>query len=101
VTWGTGRLQGTGVSADFAATTAAVDNLIDLMGLLKNDYLANAKWYTRRSVITKMRKFKDTTGSRSGPELRRRLLRDDLRLSDRADGGHLGARRELLLARLR
>jgi HK97 family phage major capsid protein len=38
------------------------DNLIDIIGLLKNAYLPNAKWFTRRSVITKIRKFKDSTG---------------------------------------
>jgi HK97 family phage major capsid protein len=42
--------------------TTPVDNLIDIMGLLKNAYLPNAKWFTRRSVITKIRKFKDSTG---------------------------------------
>lgn len=61
VTWGTVGFIGTGASADFAATNP-VNNLHDIIGLLKNDYLLNAKFYTRRSVITKIRKFKDTTG---------------------------------------
>lgn len=61
VTWGQIGYKATGASADFAASNP-VDNLIDLIGLLKNDYLANAKFYTRRSVITKIRKFKDSTG---------------------------------------
>jgi len=61
VTWGQIGYKATGASGDFAASNP-VDNIIDLMGLLKNDYLANAKWYTRRSVITKIRKFKDSTG---------------------------------------
>jgi HK97 family phage major capsid protein len=62
VTWGEIGFKKTGVSADFAATQSAIDNLIDIVGLLKNEYLGNAKFYTRRSVITKMRKFKDSTG---------------------------------------
>jgi HK97 family phage major capsid protein len=61
VTWGQIGYKATGVNSDFAASNP-IDNLLDLMGLLKNDYLANAKWYTRRTVITKIRKFKDSTG---------------------------------------
>lgn len=61
VTWGQLGFKATGVSSNFAASNP-VDNLIDLMGLLKNDYLTNAKWFTRRSVITLIRKFKDSTG---------------------------------------
>jgi HK97 family phage major capsid protein len=61
VAWGSMGFMGTGASADFAATNP-VNNLHDIIGLLKNDYLQNAKFYTRRSVITKIRKFKDTTG---------------------------------------
>lgn len=48
----------TGVDGDFAAS-AKGDKLIDLMGLLKNEYLAGAAWFMRRSVITDIRKFKD------------------------------------------
>lgn len=59
VTWGSVGFMKTGVDADFAASDPA-DNLIDIVGLLKNEYLANAKFYTRRSVITKIRKFKTT-----------------------------------------
>jgi HK97 family phage major capsid protein len=62
VTWGQIGYLATGVSADFASSNPQ-DKLIDLVGLLKNEYLMNAKWYTRRSVITKMRKFKDGTGN--------------------------------------
>lgn len=62
VTWGEIGYKATGVSAGFAASNPA-DNLVDLVGLLKNDYLANAKFYTRRSVITLIRKFKDGTGN--------------------------------------
>lgn len=58
VTWGSVGYLATGVSADFAATVKG-DKLIDLMGLVKNEYLPNSKWFTRRSVITAIRKFKD------------------------------------------
>lgn len=61
VTWGTVGFTNTGTSADFAASNPA-DVLATLVGLLKNDYLGNAKFFTRRSVITKMRKFKDGQG---------------------------------------
>lgn len=57
VTWGTiGHIM-SGASADFTATNPA-DKLLDLMGLLKNAYLANARWVTRRTVISLIRKFK-------------------------------------------
>jgi HK97 family phage major capsid protein len=59
VTWGSLGYFKTGVNGDFAAT-APTDNLYDLIGLLKMAYLQNAKWFTRRSVITKIRKFKDS-----------------------------------------
>jgi HK97 family phage major capsid protein len=58
VTWGTIGYLGTGVNADFAASSKG-DKLYDLIGLLKNAYLPNSRWFTRRSVITKIRKFKD------------------------------------------
>jgi HK97 family phage major capsid protein len=58
VTWGQVGYLATGVSGDFAATVKG-DKLIDLMGLLKNEYLDGAAWFTRRSVITSIRKFKD------------------------------------------
>lgn len=61
VTWGQLGYTGTGVSADFPASSPA-DFLHTLVGLLKNAYLGNAAWITRRSVITKIRKFK-TSGS--------------------------------------
>lgn len=62
VTWGTIGHVVTGVSSDFAASAQA-DKLIDMMGTLKNEYLGNARFLTRRSVITKMRKFKDGDGN--------------------------------------
>jgi HK97 family phage major capsid protein len=59
VTWGTIGYIATGTSADFGSTVATTaDKLIDVVGLLKNAYLPNANWVTRRSVITKIRKFK-------------------------------------------
>lgn len=61
VPWGEIGYFPTGVAGDFAATDPA-DNLIDLIGLVKNEYLGNAKYFTRRSIITKMRKFKDADG---------------------------------------
>lgn len=61
VTWGEIGYIGTGTSGDFAASNPA-DKLHDLVGALKVDYLTNAKFVTRRTVVTKMRKFKDSTG---------------------------------------
>lgn len=58
VTWGSIGYVATGVDGDFAAS-AKGDKLIDLMGLLKNDYLSGAAWFLRRSVIVDIRKFKD------------------------------------------
>lgn len=58
VEWGKIGYLATGVDGDFAAS-AKGDKLYDLMGLLKNDYLNGAAWFTRRSVITDIRKFKD------------------------------------------
>lgn len=61
VTWGQIGYVGTGTASDFAAASPG-DKLFDLVGTLKNAYLDNAKWYTRRSVITKVRKFKSGMG---------------------------------------
>ena len=58
VPWGEIGYVATGVDGDFAAS-AKGDKLYDLMGLLKNEYLSGAVWFTRRSVITDIRKFKD------------------------------------------
>lgn len=57
VTWGQIGYVGTGVSGDFAAADKG-DKIYDLIGLLKNDYLPGAAFFTRRSVITKIRQFK-------------------------------------------
>ena len=62
VTWGTIGHVATGVSAEFAATNKG-DKLIDLMGVLKNDYLANAMWMANRNTLTQIRKFKDGQGN--------------------------------------
>lgn len=61
VTWGEIGYTTTGVAGDFAAANPG-DKLHDVVGLLKNAYLPNARWITRRSVITKIRKFKVGTG---------------------------------------
>jgi HK97 family phage major capsid protein len=59
VTWGKLGYVATGTSGDFGATVATqADKLHDLVGTLKNAYLTGARWATRRSVITKIRKFK-------------------------------------------
>jgi len=59
VTWGTIGHVATGTSGAFGATVATqADKLIDLMGVLKNAYLPNARWAMARSVITTIRKFK-------------------------------------------
>lgn len=60
VTWGTIGHVMSGASADFAGSNPA-DKLFDLIGLVKQSYLGNARWLTRRSVITKIRKFKEAT----------------------------------------
>lgn len=61
VAWGKIGHLVTGVNGNFAGTNKA-DKLFDLMGLLKSAYLQNARWLTRRTVITEMRKFKDGNG---------------------------------------
>ena len=59
VTWGSLGYIATGTSGDFGSTVATqADKLHDVVGLLKNGYLKGARWVTRRSVITKIRKFK-------------------------------------------
>lgn len=61
VTWGQLGYSATAVNGDFPAANPG-DFIHTMVGLLKNDYLANARWITRRSVITKIRKFKVGTG---------------------------------------
>lgn len=63
VTWGTIGHVMSGASADFvAAASFPADKIFDLIGLVKEAYLGTSRFVTRRSVITKMRKLKDTTG---------------------------------------
>lgn len=58
--WGEMQHIVTGTNGDFGATPAtAQDKLIDLIGQMRPEYLNNAAWFTRREVITKIRKFKD------------------------------------------
>lgn len=58
--WGTFEHIVTGANGDFAASNPA-DKLFDLIGAMKDAYLTNARWMTRREVITKIRKFKEST----------------------------------------
>jgi HK97 family phage major capsid protein len=58
--WGTFEHIATGVSSNFPATAPA-DRLFDLVQAVKSEYLTNARFLTRRSVMQLVRKFKDTT----------------------------------------
>lgn len=58
VSWGTIGRVNSGANGAFASSNPA-DKLFDLIGLVKDAYLPNARWMTRRSVITAIRKFKD------------------------------------------
>ncbi|MBA5779489.1 phage major capsid protein [Stappia sp. F7233] len=62
VEWGKIGYVPSGAVGDFAADDPA-DAIFDLVGLLKNEYLNNARFVTRRTVITKIRKFKDGQGN--------------------------------------
>lgn len=62
VTWGQVGYVASGASAAFAASNPA-DKLHDMMGALKSAYMTNARWMTRRTVITAIRKFKDGMGN--------------------------------------
>lgn len=62
VDWGKIGYVASGASGDFAASNPS-DKLYDIVGALKDQYLGNARWMTRRSAITKVRKFKDSTGN--------------------------------------
>lgn len=59
--WGVLEHVATGVAGDFAASNPA-DIFFDLEAAFKPGYLAGAQWVTRRSVIQKIRKFRDSTG---------------------------------------
>lgn len=58
VNWGSVGYIAAGASGDFTGTTPT-DKLYDIVGALKNDYMQNARFLTRRTVIAKIRKFKD------------------------------------------
>jgi HK97 family phage major capsid protein len=58
--WGVLEHVATGVNGDFAASNPA-DDLMDLISAFKPQYLNNANWVTRRTVIAKIRKFKEAT----------------------------------------
>jgi HK97 family phage major capsid protein len=60
VAWGSFGHVLTGGSADFAASNPA-DKIFEVIGAVKAAYLNNARFLTRRQVITKIRKFKDAT----------------------------------------
>jgi len=62
VTWGQIGYLATGVDADWAASNKG-DKLIDLIGLLKNQYLTGAAWFLKRALIAEIRKFKDGQGN--------------------------------------
>lgn len=61
VTWGSIGHVTSGASGAFAASNPA-DKIFDMIGMLKEAYLPNARFLTRRLVVTAMRKFKDSTG---------------------------------------
>lgn len=57
VPWGSIGFVKSGAAGDFAGANPG-DKLHDLVGALKVDYLAGAVFVTRRTVVTKIRKFK-------------------------------------------
>lgn len=62
VAWGSFGHVATGVSGAFPTSNPA-DKLHDLIGCLKEAYLTNARFLTRRAVVTLIRKFKDGMGN--------------------------------------
>jgi len=60
VTWGQVGYIASGKAAAFASVSPA-DKLFDMVGAVKQGYLTGARWVTRRSVITQIRKFKEAT----------------------------------------
>lgn len=58
--WGTFEHINTTASGAFASSNPA-DVLFDVIGAVKDAYLAGSRWVTRRSVITLVRKFKEAT----------------------------------------
>jgi len=60
VDWGKIGIIKTGQNGDFPGSNPA-DKLLDLIGLVKDAYLPNARFVTKREIVTKIRKFKDGT----------------------------------------
>lgn len=58
-TWGQFEHIKSGASGAFAASNPS-NYLFDVMAALKTPYHSNARWLTRRSVLNKIRQFKDT-----------------------------------------
>lgn len=58
--WGTIEHINTTTSGAFASSNPA-DVLFDVIGAVKDAYLSGARWVTRRSVVTLIRKFKEAT----------------------------------------
>ncbi len=58
--WGQLEHVATGVAGDFAASNPS-DILLDLIMAFKSANLNNANWVTRRTIIAKIRKFKEAT----------------------------------------
>jgi HK97 family phage major capsid protein len=61
--WSTFQHTLTGVNGAFGATTAAGDNLVDLMFSLKSDYRLQAQWMMSRLTLAAVRKLKDGDGN--------------------------------------
>ena len=58
--WGTFEHIASGQAGDFPASNPG-DKLFDLIMALKQAYLQNARWLSKREVIAKIRKFKEAT----------------------------------------
>ncbi len=52
-----------GASGDFAAGLGATDTLLDVIYSLSDKYMANARWFLRRTMLAKIRKLKDGDGN--------------------------------------
>lgn len=61
-TWGTLEHCATANNGDFASSNGG-DVLFDVVGAMKDAYLAGARWVTRREVITKVRKLKESSNA--------------------------------------
>lgn len=56
-----GQIEHVNTGANGAFHTTQADPLFELIGAFKPHYLQNARWVTRREVISAIRKFKTTT----------------------------------------